>query len=275
LRRTVGELIRIGLADVPVLVLDDASDDPAATEAALAGLNQCKMMRNKERTGQAEGRNRLIRAAETPYCICLDDDTFFTDLGRLAEIVSQPVAEDKVGGYVFHTVREYDGFREFPENMPAMPVPKFIGCAVMFQRDAYLSVGGYRGFFRYGCEEPDLAVRLWRVGYRMMFEPSVKILHFHTQAARDHNEYHFLYARNAILSHFLNYPGIYGLPLGVARSVKRALVFRHYWRSVVPGIFAGIRDSLLHRKERTVLSYRQYAAWRRFGAENEEVIRRS
>ncbi len=264
LKRTVGKLIDIGLADTQILVLDDASEDPRSTKNALTGLNNAQMLENKNRTGQAEGRNRLLRHSTTKYCICLDDDTYFLQLGKLPALLMEDKFDESLGGLVFHTIRSYDGFREFPPNMPKVKVPLFIGCSIMFNKENVLRVGGYRSFLMYGCEEPELATRLWRASYPLEFEPSVVIEHCHTSEARDHGEYHFLYCRNTILLHTLNYPGVYGLPGGTLRAIKRLFTMKGHKYSKFKGILCGIKDSIHFWDQRTLLTKGQYQARKQF-----------
>ena len=74
LEETVRLLCERGLSDTPVIVVDDASDDPDATEAAVADLKNCRVIRQTKRTGQAGARNVGLRASATTYALLLDDD---------------------------------------------------------------------------------------------------------------------------------------------------------------------------------------------------------
>lgn len=273
LRRTVCKLIDIGLVNDHIIVLDDESDNPDATKAALVGLNNVEFLVNDTRTGQAEGRNRLIKHARTKYCLCLDDDTYFLTLGDLPRLLKEDKFCQDMGGLVFHLIRSYDGYREFPPDTPRMEVPMFIGGSAMFNRENFLKTGGFRSFICYGCEEPELAVRLWKDGYRLLFEPSVEIEHVHTAAARDHGEYHMLYCRNVILLHALNYPGIHGVPEGTLRALKRFVFIRGYKLFQLRGIYAGLIDSYRYWGRRTLLTSGQYTARRKFITDTEKKLK--
>ena len=54
---TVDLLCRQDLADTPVIVIDDASDDPEETRAPLAKLSVDYFIGQETRTGQAAARN--------------------------------------------------------------------------------------------------------------------------------------------------------------------------------------------------------------------------
>lgn len=75
-------------------------------------------------------------------------------------------------------------------------------------------------------------------------------------------EYFFLYSRNRIILHALNYPGFYGLPLGILKSIKQ--FFRYsYKTSTLRGILTGIIVSFQHRGEATKLSIGQYREYKK------------
>ena len=48
------------------------------------------------------------------------------------------------------------------------------------RREAFDEVGGYDSFFSGGLEEADITLRIKKKGYKVVYEPSVKITHFHS-----------------------------------------------------------------------------------------------
>ena len=66
LRRTLDELIGRGFGAHPLLVYDDASDDPKeVAEVGTLWPGDSRVIRSDARTGQAKGRNILMRADKT------------------------------------------------------------------------------------------------------------------------------------------------------------------------------------------------------------------
>lgn len=77
-RRAVGD-------GVPVVVFDDASADAAAMRDVAGRHANVRLIRSEERVGPGEGRNRCMAAAETGFCLSLDDDCYLAgrpELGR-------------------------------------------------------------------------------------------------------------------------------------------------------------------------------------------------
>ncbi len=48
------------------------------------------------------------------------------------------------------------------------------------RRKAFDKAGGYDFFFSEAIEEADLTLRVKKKGYKVVYEPSVKITHFHS-----------------------------------------------------------------------------------------------
>ena len=74
LEETARLLCECGLSGTPIIIVDDASEDPDATEAAVVALENCRVIRQTKRTGQAGARNVGLRASATTYALLLDDD---------------------------------------------------------------------------------------------------------------------------------------------------------------------------------------------------------
>ncbi len=264
LARSIQKMIDIGMRDEKFIILDDESQDPDAVQKSVSVLPNAKVYYNKPRTGQAMGRNKLAELADTPFLLFLDDDMYPVELGNLPEILHKDNLPNDVGALVLQTVREHDGYREMPANLPSgTEVYSFLGGGVLFRKEAFTVVGGFRNFFCYGFEEPDCALRLWRKGWKLLAECSTVVEHYHRHGQeRNMREYFFLYSRNRIILHALNYPGFYGLPLGILKSIKQ--FFRYsYKTSTLRGILAGIIVSFQHRGEATKLSIGQYREYKK------------
>jgi GT2 family glycosyltransferase len=263
LATTVAHLVRVGLGATPVIVVDDASDDPAATRAAVRGLTNAVVHVQRRRTGQAEARNLGLAEARTSLCLFFDDDAHLEAAPPLLRFLAELPADPRIALWRFETLRAYDGYRDgLPEGLPAMPLHTFIGFGALMRRDAVRSVGGYRGFLRYRHEEEDLALRLFRAGLRIHYRPGVRFIHRHTPVARDNAEYEFLSARNILLLYAMNWPWPLGLAMGVAKAGSVVLRRRKHPAATLGGLFDGLRTLMRRMAERTPLTYRQLAGYR-------------
>ena len=146
LKTTLDRLCDEGLAETPVVIVDDASDDPSATHAAATGLTRVQFIDQARRTGQAGARNAGLEAVDTALCLFLDDDAHLETADPLLDFLSAPMDPD-VAVWRFETVRECDGYRDgIPAAMPPTRLHTFIGFGVLMRRERVMNVGGYRGW---------------------------------------------------------------------------------------------------------------------------------
>ena len=110
-RHTVDLLCRQDLADTPVIVIDDASDDPEETRAPLAKLSDARFIGQETRTGQAAARNVGLETAHTRYCLFMDDDSHLEDAAPLVAFLQQ-LEPSETAVWRFETIREADGYRD-------------------------------------------------------------------------------------------------------------------------------------------------------------------
>lgn len=186
---------------------DDASEDPDALRLVAATWPGAQIRREERQRGQAHGRNVLLQACGTPFAICLDDDQYF--LEELPQHLALPRAADACAAISFQCVAKKDGRLDRPADLPSGPTTWFMGGCVLFHVPSVLRVGGYRSWWVYGYEEPELAMRLFGAGFGIWYDASVLIRadpFLNPSERRDYAEYDYLYARNAVLLTSMNYP---------------------------------------------------------------------
>ena len=268
LQDSLERLRALGLEHVPLWVYDDASDDPATIAHVVhAAWPGAELVRGTTQRGQAFGRNALLRACGAPFAIMLDDDQYFLDLGNLSAYTQDREDREGLAGVAFQCRVKSSGRLDIAARVPAKKCPFFMGGAVLFDVERVLGTGGFREYWRYGYEEPELAARLYARGYYLQYEPRILVEHNHLmteKARRDETEYDYLYARNAILLDTLNMPLWVGLPTGLARSIRRSLHFNRNWRAKARGTFAGLAMTFSLWQERHPMSTRQALDWLRF-----------
>jgi glycosyltransferase involved in cell wall biosynthesis len=255
-----------GLGDWPLWIYDDASDDPAAMKRVVDSWPGSHLIRGEQQRGQALGRNALMQACGTPFAVCLDDDQYFLETGALTSYLADPRAPDAPAAVSFQCVAKRDGRLDRPADMPSGPTTWFMGGCVLFHVPSVLAVGGYRDWWVYGYEEPELAARLFAAGRAIWYDASVLIEHnqfYNPNERRDYGEYDYLYARNAVLLTSMNYPLLLGLPLGIARSIRRALYIRRNPGRNFAGFLHGLAMTFSRWPERTPMRWAQARAWMR------------
>jgi GT2 family glycosyltransferase len=259
LATTLGELQKAGFGDVALWVYDDCSTDAEAIPRVIKSWPGAKVLRGTQRVGQAEGRNILMRACGKEFGLLIDDDSFPMHSTGLQRHLDEPR----------DTRRAITTFQYLDVPTQRLSTPKELGEGVartfqgggsLFHIPTVMGLGGFRSFFIYGYEEPELAMRIQMKGLQIWYDPSVVIHHNHFETpneCRDHQEYDYLYARNSILMSSLNMPLWVGLPHGLARSLRRSF-FRHRNASAkLHGTLAGIWFSFSLWRDRTPGSSRK------------------
>lgn len=268
LRDSLSRLRAIGLGNLPLLVYDDASDDPkAVADAVLGTWPGATLIRGETKSGQCLGRNTLLRRCATPFAIMLDDDQYFLELGPLSRYTDPAHRDPSRAAVAFQNRDKHDGRLDFPATVGPRRSPFYMGGSVLFHVPSILAVGGYREFWGYGYEEPELATRLFARGLHVWFDPGILVEHNHVvtpESGRDHTEYHVLYTRNAMLLATLNMPIWIGLPIGLLRAWRRARSTPGYTAAKARGIADGFTRTVRHWHERAPMSSSQAMAWLRF-----------
>ncbi len=132
------------------------------------------------------------------------------------------------------------------------PIDHFSGGNCSGRRELLIAAGGYDENFAGNAffEETDLALRIKKLGYRIIFEPAARVLHLHCEAGGNRagrmKEWVFWFSHNYLLL-FWRHGKKIGLPVFFARLAARWL----WWsiRHKNPAlIFAGVRGCWVGRK---------------------------
>jgi len=179
--------------DYPVLVVDDGSADPAAI-AAVAATYGATVIRRPVSGGPGPARNTGLRGVRTALVAMLDSDTRPEPgwIDRLAahladpavavaapRIVPVPAGPGWAGRYTTAACPLDLGERE-ARVLPGAPVAFVPTAALLARREALVQVAGRDGAFdpamRRG-EDVDLVWRLHEAGWRIRYDPRVRVLH--------------------------------------------------------------------------------------------------
>ena len=181
LQKTLAELSRLEShgagGGAEVIVVDNASNPPVKSQAALANGLAVRTVR-RERNEGAAARNIGVETARGEWIIMLDDDSFPLDCGHLHAIEEAPEDVVAIGAEIFLP----DGRHE-SGGLPEV----FIGCGVAIRRQAFLGAGGYDPAFDYYAEEYDLCAKLMLAGWRIVHDRRFRVRHEKIAAGRDMN----------------------------------------------------------------------------------------
>ncbi len=166
-----------------VIVIDNASDQPARAPKPLANAMPARVIRFETNAGAA-ARNAGVEAAAstTRWIVMLDDDSHPVESHEpfgdtVDRLLAQPEDTAAVMADIHLPAR---GCRE-SGGLPEV----FIGCGVAIRREAFAKVGGYDPAFHYYVEEYDLAARLLAHGWGVAFDPAFRVDHHKIDTGRD------------------------------------------------------------------------------------------
>lgn len=263
---TLAELRKAGLGDAALWVYDDCSTDAEAIPRVVNSWPGAKVLRGAKRVGQAEGRNILMRACGKEFGLLIDDDSFPTEASALKKHLVEP-RDSRRAITTFQYLDVPTQRLSTPKELGEGIARTFQGGGSLFHISTVMGLGGFRSFFIYGYEEPELSMRIHLNGLQIWYDPAVIVHHNHFETpneCRDHNEYDYLYARNAILMSSLNLPLWLGLPHGLARSARRSFYRKRHFLAKIQGTWAGIKMSFSYWPQRTPCSWRQAREWIKF-----------
>jgi GT2 family glycosyltransferase len=189
-----GVLEQDRLAD-EILVIDQPKHDEsvAAELQRLQDEGRIRWIRHSP-PNTPGARNRALRETTCDIILYLDDDVILPhDLvtRHLANYENPEVAA--IAGRVLQPPKKRTRsswppymdavFFDFSSEVRKQDIAAFFGCNHSARVSALKSIGGYDEDFGVGShrnEESDAAVRLWKAGYRIDFDPSAYLTHLNT-----------------------------------------------------------------------------------------------
>jgi GT2 family glycosyltransferase len=262
---------------VEVLVVDDGSSDGTAA-AVREAFPDVRVEQHDRSEGLVVRRNEAAELASAALIVSIDDDSVFTSEGVVAATVAE-FDDPRVGAVAMPYIDVPQGehvLQRAPGEVGLYVTHRFRGTAHALRRDAFLSLGGYRGMLFQQGEEPDLSIRLLDAGYVVRLGRADPVRHL-ASPSRDIERQWFYECRNEILFAWHNVPmpdvlvqlaktTLHMLWLG--RGVKRTGLFAR-------GLLAGFRAAVRQRSERRPVGRDAWRLYKRLGKQPtriEEVV---
>lgn len=261
---TLKKLITLGLNHIPIIIYDDASEEPLASPETLDKFDNLTVVRNEISRGLIVNRNRIVEMAKTPYIISLDDDSCFAEFPPLDQAIEYLENNLSVIGLEFLNIdvnAPSNDSKQLLSNSIIYAVKSYTGCGHLIRRETFLSLGGYREYFVHMSEESDLAQRAWAKGYEIHRFPNIVIHHRRTPKARIPEKIAFYNARNIALCNLLNKPLLAGFfraaglyPILLSKNLRYPNLI---WK-ITLGWLNALGYAITHINERTPMSWKQY-----------------
>ena len=247
--------------DLEVVVLDDGSTTPYATELAGRYANlPVRFLRADVPLGVAGGRNFLMREARGDIFVVVDDDAVFADNRALFKIQETFFQHQDVGIVALKIVDNRDGREDLliPFSRrdrlkdrglanKTQLVSYYLGGGHALRRTVWERLGGYQEGLVFGEEEADLSYRAIREGFKILYVPDVVVHHYPEPSVVacghwSHRGELFYHVRNRLYLAYKYLPLVYG-PVYVGIWLSRYLIrsirlgqFRDYCAGVLSGL---------------------------------------
>ncbi len=180
-----------------VIIADDVSTD--ATEHLSEFADNLVICRNKTNQGFLRNCNQAAKAARGKYVMFLNNDTQVTDgwLSSLVDLIesdstigmvgSKLVYPDgrlqEAGGIIWSDGSGWNyGRLDDPDKAEynyVKDVDYISGAAILLSVNLWKQIGGFDERFAPAyCEDSDLAFEVRKAGYRVVYQPKSKVIHF-------------------------------------------------------------------------------------------------
>jgi GT2 family glycosyltransferase len=213
LRKTLESCRKQVRVTTEVLVVDDASTD-GTYEIVRREFPEVNIVRREKNRGSIAARNDILRRARGKYIVGLDDDSRFIETDACRRIVERLDREPDLGIVSFQAIGP-----EFSERMSESGrltgewhTSSFAACGVAIRREMCEHTGLLAEYFFHMYEEPDLCLRAWDAGYRVLQWNNIVVFHEFSPLNRNEQRNHRRHARNEACSIWMRYPWRLVLP---------------------------------------------------------------
>ena len=239
LRRTLTQVTKLNPAPIEVLVCADGCTDDTVNmiESQFPSVD---LTVSKTGIGSVPSRDMMMRKAVGDWVLSLDDDSYPRELNFIALVA--PIIQSHPDAAVIRFPELRDGSQfagnDLTPDSAGKYVAAFPNCAALIDRNYYMQLPGFPGFFEHMYEETDYACQCYCEGKGVRFEPSITIRHHMDDSQRQSIRRHHLNARNELWSVWMRCPWPW-LPVVSAFRVVRQ--FRFAWSQ---GISWAIREPI-------------------------------
>ena len=238
-----------------VIVIDDGSDLPV--DLGKQNTDNFSVIRNVVSQGCCAARNRGIEIARGEFVIVLDDDAEFNDPSTVSRAVALIKNHSRCGAIGFSQLKP-DGDPQYMQPAHtdvACFTSIFFGYGFLLRKSAFSRIGNFNAVIGIYYDENEFCLRLMNAGYKIIFDPSLRVIHHHDPVGRDPIGMHRLVLRNSIITALLHSPVSFIPPQIVKRLIQFIRLSRQTGRSLdfdgLSWVFREIRQVLPEvRKQR-------------------------
>ena len=198
LQVTLEKIVGARLANVPIIIIDDCSDEPCPLDNSNFPL-KLELYRFSESRGYITRRNQIAQKIKTKYYLSLDDDSFPVS-GSLAKAIEFAESKNNLFCVSFPIYNPIlNAYQNYSLNPEAYQVRSFIGCGHLLHLPRFYEIGGYCNELIHQGEEMEIAARAFQKGWYCYHFPNFSIHHTASDIGRNWHRMDFYGARNNLL----------------------------------------------------------------------------
>ncbi len=237
-----------------VIILNNGSTVDYSAVAAFVNQHPELLIQyhhSDENLGVAKGKTWVLKKAQAPYIMVIDDDAEFNkpgDFRKIAAILEKPFFKENntaivTIGIYYHSTKERQ-INAFPhkqyeqyKSKPYFLTSYFLGGGSVVRKEAIAAVDYYRHAIMYGMEEYDLGYRLINAGYTLGYDDDVLVWHKESPLGRvSSNEKHALMWHNKARIVWIFFPKLYyyttNLMWGLRYLLKSKGDIKGWWNNI-------------------------------------------
>jgi len=217
-----------------VILIDDGSEPPYAQQEVNIQI------RHSNCHGYVRSRNELAQQATGEYLLFLDDDVVFPDARFISRAVNQLVRHPDCSVLALGEVIPPDNENVLQPNSAKTLTycSRYFGWAYLFRTATWRQSGGLCEIFDYGFEETEHSLRLLDQGFRILYDPSLKVIHHSASLRKNRVERTNQNLKNMLVT----------------------MLLRHHW-STMPRVTASVVGESIRQNELQGLNRKDTISW--------------
>ncbi len=246
---TVHNLLEQQGVNLKIWIVDQGSrpDELQFLRDSTKDFSNVQITALEKNVGVPAGRNIGTQLGKAPYTVSLDNDAIFESSNALKETVEIFEQNPKIGAISFRINNFYTNQDDelswvYPKSLKLMKDQKFfttrfVGCGHAIRRDVFEKAGGYDGDLFFCWEEIDISYRIINLGYEILYNPEISVLHKVAPEARVRwkDKRFYFQVRNALYSNFK-----YNQDLGQSSLLATGYIIRGCFNQVPLQAIQGI-----------------------------------
>jgi len=254
LRQSLASVLQLDWPDLEVIVVDNVSSDGTG-EMVQAEFGRSVRLIRRSVDSPTAGRNEGFRAATGEIILSIDNDMVFHDKAAIRKAFALFQSLPEVGLITFKIAGAANPTEHVRKHW-WHPVPYesgkdhffytdyFSEGAIFVRKSVIMATGGYDDEFFGAFEGVDLALKLVRDGFRILYSPTITCVELvvRNNIELTRTPWNYFYLRNKIWTAWKHYPLVRALGFVTPR------VTRDLYRSIIYGwtdqFWSGVRDGL-------------------------------